>query len=183
MSPWIALAVITWVAMAVLYLGLAATLHRVRMLSAELTALRGTGHVRASGTDLRLPALAAAHGSAARLVVAADTGCPACHMTVAALAALARELPQVPTLLTYEPPDVWREAAGHLDVRQDPESWRALAHLAPPLLLSVDTEGRVVELALPSTPDDVPRTVAAWGFRSAPAGAQPAPETRERSLT
>ena len=168
MSPWVALAVITWLAMAVLYLGLAATLHRVRMLSAELAALRAGGHVRASGVDLRLPALAAPQGSAPRLVVAADTGCPACHMTVAKVAALAPELSQAPILLTYEPPDVWQEdAGGLLDIKQDPDSWRVLAHLAPPLLLSVDAEGRVTSLALPSTPDDIPRTLAAWGLRTA----------------
>jgi hypothetical protein len=170
MSPWIAVAVVTWLAMAVLYLGLAATLHRVRMLSAELAALRTGGHVRATGVDLRLPALATSDGAAARLVVAADTGCPACHMTVEVLAALAPELSARPTLLTYERPDAWPEAAGRLEIRQDPESWRVLAHLMPPLLLSVDAEGRVIDLALPSHPDDIPRTLAAWGLRSAPAG-------------
>lgn len=170
MSPSIAVTVVTWAAMAVLYLGLAATLHRVRTLSAELVALRAGGHVKAAGVDLHLPALAAQEGSGGRLVVAADTGCPACHMAVEALAALAPELSRVPTLLTYEPPETWLaatpEAAGRLEIRQDPESWRVLAHLMPPLLLSVDSEGRVTELALPSTPDDLPRILAAWGLRS-----------------
>jgi len=168
MSPWIAVTAVTWVAMVVLYFGLAATLHRVRMLSAELAELRTGGHVRATGVDLRLPALAAQDGSTTRLVVAADTGCPACHMTVEALAALAPELSQVPTLLTYEPPDRWPEAAGRLEIRQDPDSWRVLAHLMPPLLLNVDADGRVTDLALTTTPDDIPRTLAAWGLRSAP---------------
>jgi hypothetical protein len=164
MSPSTAVTVITWGAMVVLYLGLAATLHRVRTLSAELAALRTGGHVKATGVDLRLPALAG------RLVVAADTGCPACRMAVETLAALAPELSRVPTLLTYEPPEAWLagmpEAAGRLEIRQDPESWRVLAHLMPPLLLSVDADGRVTELALPSAPDDLPRILAAWGLRS-----------------
>ncbi|HZM76294.1 MAG TPA: hypothetical protein VFC19_11235 [Candidatus Limnocylindrales bacterium] len=193
MSPWIAAAVITWIAIIVLYLGLAATLHRVRMLSAELAALRAGGNVRASGVDLRLPALAAPEGSAPRLVVAADTGCPACHMAVDALAAVAPRLSRPPTLLTYEPPELWREAVGRLDIRQDPESWRVLGHLMPPLLLSVDAQGRVIDLALPSTPDDIPRTLATWGFRPSPAdppieepaeetAGTPTSHTHERSL-
>jgi len=175
MSPWIAVTVVTWIAMVVLYLGLAATLHRVRTLSAELAELRTGGHVKATGVDLRLPALAAQDGSAVRLVVAADTGCPACHMTVEALAALAPELSQVPTLLTYERPDAWPEAAGRLEIRQDAESWRVLAHLMPPLLLSIDADGRVIDLALPSNPDDIPRTLAAWGLRSTPGAPLVAP--------
>lgn len=180
MSPSTAVTVITWAAMVVLYLGLAATLHRVRTLAAELAALRAGGHVKATGVDLQLPALASPDASGGRLVLAADTGCPACHLAVETLAALAPELSRVPTLLTYEPPEAWREtfpqAAGRLEIRQDPESWRLLAHLMPPLLLSVDAEGRVTELALPSTLDDLPRVLAAWGLRSHD-------HSRERSLT
>jgi len=169
MSPWLAVTIVTWVALLVLYLGLAATLRQVRLLSAELTALRAGGDTRTTGVDLHLPALAVPDGPAARLVVAADTGCPACHVTVETLAALAPGLPVPPLLLTYEPPQVWRDLAGHMEVRQDTESWRALRHLAPPVLMSVDASGRVIDLALPSSPEDVPRTLSAWGFRTDPA--------------
>lgn len=189
MSPWTAAALLTWAAIFVLYLGLAATLHRVRMLSAELAALRAGGDARASGLDLRLPALAAPDGSAVRLVLAADTGCPTCHMAVEALAALAPRLPRTPTLLTYEQPDVWAEAVGRLDIRQDPESWRLLGHIMPPMLLTIDAQGRVIDLALPSTRDDIPRALAAWGLRPAPedpptdeTADTPTEETLERSL-
>ncbi len=169
MSPWLAVTIVTWVAMLVLYLGLAATLRQVRLLSAELTSLRAGGDTRAARVDLRLPALAAPDGTAARLVVAADTGCPACHVTVEKLAALAPGLAVPPLLLTYESPQVWHELAGPLEVRQDTESWRALRHLAPPVLMSVDASGRVLDLALPTSPEDVPRTLSAWGFRTDPA--------------
>jgi len=166
MSPGIAFGVATWIALIVVYLGLAATLHRVRLLTAELAALRITGNARAGGIDLTLPALADAEASAARLVVAADTGCPACHMTVDGLVALAPELATVPILLTYGPPEAWQDAAGRLDIRRDPDSWRAVAHLSPPILLSIDRQGRVTDLALPTSPDDLPRTLAAWRFRT-----------------
>jgi hypothetical protein len=165
MSPWPAVTIITWIALLVLYLGLAATLRQVRLLSAELAALRARGDTRATGIDLVLPALAVPDGPATRLVVAADTGCPACHMTVGLLAELAPGMATSPLLLTYEPPEAWRESAGPMEIRQDTESWRALRHLAPPVLMSVDPSGRVLDLALPSVPQDVPRTVAAWGFR------------------
>lgn len=166
MSPWLAVTIVTWIALLVLYLGLAATLRQVRLLSAELTALRAGGDTRATRVDLHLPALAVPDGPASRLVVAADTGCPACHLAVEALAELAPGLPVPPLLLTYESPEVWRDEAGPLEIRQDTESWRLLRHLAPPVLLSVDASGRVLELALPSGPEDVPRTVAAWGFQA-----------------
>jgi hypothetical protein len=166
MPTGLAFSVVTWVALVILYLGLAATLHRVRLLSAELAALRVTGNARAGGIDIELPALADPEAPAARLVVAADTGCPACHMTVDGLVALAPQLATVPILLTWEQPEVWQDAVGHLDIRRDPGSWRAVAHLSPPILLTIDPQGRVTDLALPTSPDDLPRTLAAWGFRT-----------------
>jgi hypothetical protein len=168
MSPWLALAVVTWAALLVLYLGFAATMRQVRLLRAELTSLRAGGHARAVGVDLRLPALADARAPRTRLVVAADTGCPACHLTVGALRDLAPRLRTTPILLTYESPDVWRSAAEGLDVRRDPDSWRLLAHLSPPVLMTVDAMGQVADVVLPTHRDDVTRALDAWGLTPTP---------------
>jgi hypothetical protein len=154
MAPWLAAAIVTWVALAVLYLGLAATLRKVNALTAELAAIRAGGAAKATGISISLP------GYEGRLVLAVDSGCPSCQVTVKALDAVA--LPQRPVLLTYEEPSTW-DAPG-LEIRQDPQAWRAVAHLSPPVLLSIDGSGRVAHLALPTHPDDVIRALAAWGL-------------------
>ena len=166
MSPWLATTILTWAALLLLYLGLAATLRKVTALTAELAALRAGGDARAAGVQLRLPGLADAGAPGRRLVLAADSVCPACHMAVAALDELAPRLSAAPLLLTYEAPEVWQSAA-HLEVRHDPESWRLLASLSPPVLMAVDTAGQVTELALPTMSEDIQRTLAGWGMMSA----------------
>jgi hypothetical protein len=166
MSPWTAVAILTWVALLLLYLGLAATLRKVNALTAELAALRAGGDARAAGVQLRLPGLAEAGAPGRRLVLAADSVCPACHVAVAALDELAPRLGSAPLLLTYEAPEVWQSAT-HLQVRHDPESWRLLASLSPPVLMAVDAGGQVTELSLPTIPEDIVRTLAGWGMMAA----------------
>jgi len=156
MSPWLATAVLTWVALLILYLGLAATLHRVTRLSAELAAIRADGGARASGVRLTLPALATDPGRT--VVLAADSACAACQGAVAELS----ELAPSSVLLTYEAPQVWSGTS--LTVRQDPESWRLLAHLSPPVLMTVDATGQVVDLALPTRPGDVAEALTSWAM-------------------
>lgn len=151
MQPWLATTIVTWVALLILYFGLAATLRKVKVLTAELTAIRAAGQAKAGGVRIELP------GYGGRLVLAADTACPTCHVTVKTLDSLA--LDDRPVLLTYE--DSWE--VSHLEVRQDAGAWRKIAHLSPPVLLDVGADGKVVNLALPSHPDDVTRALAAWG--------------------
>jgi hypothetical protein len=166
MSPWLAATILTWVALLLLYLGLAATLRKVNVLSAELAALRSGGNATASGVALRLPGLAKADAPSRRLVLAADTFCPACHIAVEALDDLASRMDKAPLLLTYEEPEVWQSAT-NLRVHHDPESWRRLASLSPPVLMVVDATGQVTEVALPTMADDIPRTLAGWGMMTA----------------
>lgn len=154
MEPWLAAAIATWAAMIVLYFGLAATLRKVKVLEAELAGIRAGGAAKASGISIKLP------GYEGRLVLAADSACPSCFVTVKALDTL--ELGVKPVLLTYEEPSTWD--APSLEIRQDTQAWRAVAHLSPPVLLSVDESGQVAQLALPTHPDDVIRAVAAWGM-------------------
>ena len=176
MSPWLATSIATWVALLIVYLGFAATLRRVRFLEAELRSLR-SGDKRNIGIDLRLSGLAEPEAEAGaprpRLVVAVDSGCASCHRTVEELIEIAPTLREAPILLTYETPDTWGYAAKHLRIRRDPQSWRALAHLSPPILMTVDGEGTVTDLVLVSHPTQVTRAAATWGLAEMP----------ERSLT
>ncbi|WP_117209414.1 hypothetical protein [Allorhizocola rhizosphaerae] len=144
MSPWIATTIITWVALIIVYLGLAATLRRVNQLQAELASLRASGR---GGVRLRLPGYSG-------VVLAADASCDACHVAVGELASLAPSS----TLLSYEPWD-----GTDLRVRVDTEAWRSLAHLSPPVLMAVDADGQVTDIALPTNPGDVAKALQSWG--------------------
>jgi hypothetical protein len=154
MAPWLAASIVTWAAMVILYFGLAATLRKVNVLTAELAAIRAGGAPKASGISITMP------GYEGRLVLAADSACPSCSVTVKALDTLA--LRTKPVLLTYEEPSTWD--APSLEIRQDAKAWRAVAHLSPPVLLSIGEDARVAQLALPTHPDDVTRALAAWGL-------------------
>lgn len=168
MSPLLATTAVTWVALLIVYLGLAATLRRVHFLEAELRSLRPGGQVKPIGVDLRLPGMAAPDAPEARLVVAVDSGCASCHLTVEALVEIAPTLREEPILLTYEAPDTWGYAASSLRIRRDPQMWRALAHLSPPILMTVDREGTVTDLVLVSHPTQVNRAAITWGFAELP---------------
>jgi hypothetical protein len=165
MSPTAAVVVITWVALVIVYLGLAAVLREVRQLRAELAAVRA-GAPRAKLLDLTLPTLAAAPGEKA-VVLVADSGCPACVGAAGELVRLAPELPVRPTLLTYEPPETWEDVTGRLTVVQDRAASSQFSHLTPPLLALVDARGQVTELALLVDPQSVARTLWSWGFELA----------------
>jgi hypothetical protein len=166
MSPTAALTVITWVALAVLYFGLAAVLREVRQLRAELAAVKAdTPPV--TKPDLVVPALAAEAGKTAVALVA-DSSCPPCVAAAAELSRVAPRLPAQPKLLTYEPPATWESVAGGLAVVRDRPAWSQLSHLSPPILLLVDADGRVRELALLVDGRSLGRTLWSWGLDLAP---------------
>ncbi len=144
MSPWLATTIVTWIALIIVYLGLAATLRRVNQLRAELASLRASGR---GGAQLRLPGYSG-------IVLAADSACDACHLAVTELSSKSPSS----TLLCHEP---WEGTT--LRVRVDPEAWRRLAHLSPPVLMAVDANGQVTDIALPTNPGDVARVLKSWG--------------------
>ncbi|MDP4506851.1 hypothetical protein [Nonomuraea turcica] len=166
MSADTALMIVTWAALIILYLGLAATLREVRRLRAEVLALR-TGGGPSAAPALKLPTLAY-DGQAERVVLAADLGCPACDQAVMELVALAPGLEQPPILLTYEEPEVWGTAAQALTVTKDPAAWSQIAHLTPPVVLLVRPDGRVADLRLPVNGSAVTTALADWGLTIAP---------------
>jgi hypothetical protein len=172
-STTVSLWVLTWVAIAVLWFGLAAVLREVRLLRA-LAAGDAAGF--ASGRpDVALgPRFAT--GGAPRLVVAADTGCGLC---VAVVDRLARRVADA-TVLTHEPAAAWAGRADGLTVVSDPEAWRAVSHLSPPVLMRVDGAGRVDRMLLPVRVGQVDAVLAEWGL-PAPEGTSDAADARTDS--
>lgn len=165
MSPAVALAILTWAALVILYLGLAATLREVRLLRAELVRLKAGG-TAPPAIEVALPSLAPEQG--AQVVLAADAGCPSCHQAAEALAGYAEALPVPPVLLTYEAAEEWEHVGDRLRVVQDRAAWSQLSHLAPPVLLLVAPGGAVRELALPVGGKGVSDALSTWGVRPIP---------------
>jgi hypothetical protein len=165
MSPTVAITMITWVALVIVYFGLAAVLREVRQLRNELTALQA-GRPRVTPIYASLPALAADAGRA--VVLVADSGCPACVEAADELARLAPRLPVRPKLLTYEPHEIWTSVVDRLTVVQDRDAWSQLSHLSPPLLMLIDEDGHVGELVLLVEGRSVGRTLWSWGLELAP---------------
>jgi hypothetical protein len=157
-SPLLAYDIVLSAAVVVLYLGLAATLREVRTLRGTvLGQAGGTGY--AGQPDIRLgPPF---QGAGTRIVVAADSGCALCLAVIERLAA--RGAPA--TVLTHEPAAVWEPLAHGLPVVSDRESWRAVAHLSPPVLLLADGAGAVGALVLPAGVGEVDGVLAGWTER------------------
>ncbi|MFT7839707.1 hypothetical protein Q5530_26485 [Saccharothrix sp. BKS2] len=149
MNPGTAFLVITWAAIVVLFLGLAAVLREVRLLRAAVAR-------DPEGFSAAQPDIVLGERFAGRVVLAADSGCPLC-------VAVARRLTDA-VLLTHEPPDAWDTP---LDVVSDREAWRSVSHLAPPVLMRVDATGRVARLALPVREEQVDEVLDEWGVRGA----------------
>jgi hypothetical protein len=164
--------VLTWMAIAVLWFGLAAVLREVRLLRGLVA---GDPAGFATGRpDIALGAGFATGGPA--LVVAADTGCGLC---VAVVDRLARRSAAA-TVLTHEPAAAWAGRADGLTVVSDPEAWRAVSHLSPPVLMRVDGAGRVDRMLLPVRVGQVDAVLAEWGL-PAPEGTSDVADARTDS--
>src|SRR5947207_16019677 len=100
MSPVVAFAVITWAAIVVLFLALGAVLREVRLLRGLVA--RNPAGFSSTKPDISLDGEFAS-GGPARIVVAADSGCPLC---LAVVDRLADRAPGA-VLLTHEPSAVW----------------------------------------------------------------------------
>src|SRR4051812_38187025 len=104
MSPTLAMWIVTWAAIAVLFLAVGAVLREVRLLRALIT--RDAGFA-ATAPDLRLdPGVVQGRDN---IVLASDSGCPLCAAVASRLAARAVAEGARPVLLTYEEPTTWPE--------------------------------------------------------------------------
>ncbi|WP_410592034.1 hypothetical protein [Amycolatopsis sp. lyj-23] len=154
MTPSIAITLLTWAAILLLFFGLAAVLREVRLLRGVVT--RNADGFTTAPPDLVLgPRFA---GDGGRIVAAVDSGCPLCLTVVERLAGLGADA----TLLTHESPARWAELAHGLPVISDGEAWRSVSHLAPPVLMLLDGTGRVRRVLLPVRAAEVDTTLAEW---------------------
>lgn len=155
MSATLALVILSWIAIVILYLALAAVLREVRMLRRRLDE-RGAD-TAAPPAELVLPASfverIAAPGQE-RTVLVADAGCPLCRHAAAVLAEMATPAFR-PVLLTYESPEQWSSLPDTVELVQDRDAWSSLAHLSPPVILTVGADGTVGSLHLPSSERDI----------------------------
>jgi hypothetical protein len=74
---------------------------------------------------------------------------------------LSRRVPDA-VLLTHEPAAVWAGVAGPLRIVSDREAWRAISHLAPPVLMLVEPSGQVRAMVLPVREEEVDTVSADW---------------------
>jgi hypothetical protein len=155
MSQTLAFDIVTWGAIVVLFLGLAAVLREVRLLAGLVT--RNSDAFVSAPPDLSLGERFAG-GDGPHIVLAADSGCPLC---VVAAERLARRAPEA-ILLTHEPGAAWAGVAGRLRVVSDRESWRRISHLSTPVLMLIDGSGLVRKLVLPVREEEVDRVVGEW---------------------
>jgi hypothetical protein len=154
MSPVVAYNILIWAAIIVLFCGFAAVLREVRLL-------RGIVMRDAKGFTATPPEITLGPGFAdgrARIVLAVDSGCPLC---VAAAGRLSERAPGA-TVLTHENAATWEGLASGLEVVSDRESWRAIAHLATPILMQVGGAGRVSGLVLPTRLSEVDDALTGW---------------------
>lgn len=161
MSPMIAMMVLTWVAILVLFFALGALWRELRLVRGLAVQGSGDGYV-STAVDISFTS-ALGGGGEPRIVVAADSGCPLC------LAVIDR-LSQTPAgdtavLLTHEDPAVWAGRSGRLHIVSDREAWRAVSHLAPPVLMLVAGNGAVRRLVLPVSELEIDRVLADWSRR------------------
>jgi hypothetical protein len=154
MSPVIAYNILIWLAIVVLFCALASVMREVRLLRGMV--LRDPKGFTAARPEITLgPGFSDGH---TRIVLAVDTGCPLC---VAATERL-RQLAPGATVLTHEDAAAWEGLAAGLAVVSDRESWRAISHLASPVLMEVNGSGLVSKLVLPTRVSEVDETVTEW---------------------
>lgn len=160
MSPGVALWVLAWIAIVVLYLGLSAVLREIRLLRAQVSRLTASGAAPRAAQNPRLPATLMADGPG--IVLTADSLCPLCRVVAATVSAQADRLGRPVTLLTHESPEAWTDVPPGLRLVQDEQAWREVSHLSPPVLMDVAADGVVRDLVLPSNENEADAALKRW---------------------
>lgn len=158
MEPWLAVAIITWVALLLLLAALGSVVRELRLLRSQVD--QSAAQFAATRVALRMPALA---DGGTRIVLAGESGCPLCVASAIRAAAVSAAAGVPITLLTHEAVDGWSEVpTGGLTVVSDPESWQVIGHLSPPVLVLLSAEGDVQRLVLPVDTAEVDRVFSEW---------------------
>jgi len=180
MSPTLAMWIVTWVAIVVLFLAVGAVLREVRLLRILIT--RDAGFSSAT-PDLRLdPGVVEGRDN---IVLASDSGCPLCAAVASRLAARAVEDGARPVLLTYEDPTTWPDEIREVfTVVSDQSAWQKIAHLSPPVLMAVAADGAVRQLGLPVDEGSAEQMLDKWtptiNWKGAPRGSHVGADTAGR---
>jgi hypothetical protein len=160
MSPDHALIAVLSVAVVVLYLGLAATLREVREVRRDLSSL-SADLGRDRSLDIRLSGLSDP-ADPSTVVAVVDQECPLCLAVLDELEHRRREDPVPAVVLAHGDLAPLETAYPTLDIRDVPEAWQELAHLTPPVLLTVDRSGSVIDMQLPANQTQARNVLQRW---------------------
>lgn len=158
MDRTIALFIVTWGVMLLLYLGLARVLfethglrHRVDRLTAKSSASTASYPI-----DLSNDVFAGID-----ILLVAESSCPRCWTVLECL--IKHGSAHQVALLTYEEPTVWTPYTNRIRIIRSAADWGAMAHVSPPVLLRLSRDGRsVLDLALPVDESDLKATLDLW---------------------
>jgi hypothetical protein len=158
MDRTIALFIVTWGVMLLLYLGLARVLYETRGLRRRVDQLAAQSSASTASYPIDLSSDVFADID---ILLVAESSCPSCWAVLECLIeqASAHQL----ALLTYEDPTVWTPYSNRIQIIRSTTDWASIAHLSPPVLLRLDRGGRTVsDIALPVDESDLKATLDLW---------------------
>jgi hypothetical protein len=159
-----ALFIVTWGVMLLLYLGLARVLFEIHGLRRRVDRLmaRSRSSESTDAYPIDLPSEASA---GIDILLVAESSCPRCWAVLECL--IERGSAHRLGLLTYEEPSVWSPFSDRIRIIQSETGWASVAHLSPPALLRLDrARGEVSDIALPVGESDLKAKLDLWNKSS-----------------
>ncbi len=158
MDRTIALFIVTWGVMLLLYLGLARVLFELRGLRSRVDHLTARSSASSPSYPIDLPSHAFA---GVDILLVAESSCARCWAVLECL--IKRDSAHELGLLTYEDPAVWSPFSDRIQIIQSETSWASMNHLSLPVLLRLDrARGTVSDIALPVGESDLKATLDRW---------------------
>jgi hypothetical protein len=156
MDRTLALFIITWGVMVLLYLGLARVLFEINGLRRRVDRLTA----QSSSTASYPIVLSDDVFTGVDVLLVAESSCARCWAVLEYLVehGSAHQL----ALLTYEEPTVWSPCSSRIQIIRSTTDWASMAHLSPPILLRLDRGGAVADIALPVGESDLKKTLDLW---------------------
>lgn len=157
MDKTLALFIITWAVMVLLYLGLARVLFEVNGLRRRVDRLAAQSFTSTASHPIVLSDDVFA---GVDVILVAESSCPRCWAVLEYLVehGSAHQL----ALLTYEEPTAWSPWSDRIRIIRSASDWASMAHLSPPVLLRLDRGGAVADIALPVGESDLKKTLDLW---------------------
>jgi hypothetical protein len=158
MDRTLALFIITWSVMLLLYLGLARVLYDLHGLRRRVERLSAQSAPAASSLPLELPT---GTFGGVDVLLAVESSCPRCWMVAEWI--IENASTRQAALLTYEDPTVWSPFSDRIRIIQSESAWASITHLSPPVLLRLDPAGSAVtDIFLPVGESDLRTTLDLW---------------------